>query len=103
MALERPDGSFTPRTTVASQGQGDAFGWSALVEPHVLTMSAYAVEPTELVVFEGHKLREFLEGNRQFGYVVMYNVAKLLAGRLAETREAFVFDRALLDKQMTER
>ncbi len=102
MALERPDGSYTPRTTVASLGPGEAFGWSALVEPHVLTMSAYAIETTELLTLEGHKLRELLDGNKQIGYVVMSNVAKLLAKRLTEAREAFVYDRALLQRQIGE-
>jgi CRP-like cAMP-binding protein len=102
MALERPDGSYTPRTTVASLGAGEAFGWSALVEPHVLTMSAYAIEPTELLMLEGHKVREVLEGNRQVGYVVMSNVAKLLTRRLTEAREALVYDRELLRRQTGE-
>ncbi|MBM4406045.1 MAG: Crp/Fnr family transcriptional regulator [Chloroflexi bacterium] len=102
VALERPDGSHTPRTTVASLGPGDAFGISALVEPHVLTMSAYAVEPSELLLFEGHKLRDILEGNKAVGYVVMRNLAQVLEKRLAGAREAFVYDRALLRRQMSD-
>lgn len=93
MTLERPDGSLTHTTTVASVGQGEAFGWSALVEPYVLTLSAKAVECCELILIEGQKLREVLKRDGDMGYLVMANVAKLLAGRLMRTREAFVYER----------
>ena len=93
MRLERPDGSVTHTATVAGAGPGDAFGWSAVVPPHVLTLSAYAQEPSTLVLVEGEKLRELLHRHTEVGYLVMVNLAKLLADRLAQTREAFVYER----------
>ena len=93
MRLERPDGSVTHTTTVASAGAGDAFGWSAVVPPHMLTLSAFAQEPSTLVLVEGEKLRVLLNRNHDVGYLVMVNVANLLADRLAQTREAFVYER----------
>ncbi len=93
MTMERPDGSVTPPTLVASVGLGETFGWSAIVEPHILTLSARAVERCNLVRVEGEALREVLNKHRELGYLVMVNVAKLLAQRLSETREAFVYER----------
>ena len=93
MRLERPDGSVAGPTTVASIGPGEAFSWSALVEPHILTLSAKAVEPSELLLIGAEAFREALGRYPDLGYLVMVNVAELLAARLAQTREAFVYER----------
>lgn len=93
MRLERPDGSVTHLTTVASAGPGEAFGWPAIVEPHILALSAHAIERSSMVLIEGERLRELLDEHRDVGYLVMANVAKLLAQRLSQTREAFVYER----------
>lgn len=93
MTLERPDGSVVPPTVVASVGPGEAFGWSAVVEPNRFTLSARAVESCDLVRIEGRALMETLDAHRDVGYLVMVNMVNLLASRLAETREAFVFER----------
>ena len=91
--LERPDGSITHPTVVASVGPGEAFGWSALVEPHILTLSAKAVERSELVQIDGPGLRDVLSRFRDLGYPVMVNVSNLLAERWRQAREAFVYER----------
>ena len=46
------------------------------------------------------KLRELLEGNKIVGYTIMSNLTQMLERRLASTREAFVYDRTLLKKQL---
>ena len=97
MSLERPDGSSTGRTAVASIGPGEAFGWSALVQPYQSTLSATAVELCKLIALEGSTLRELLADHRDMGYTVMVNVAGLIAERLAETREALVYDRSYVE------
>ena len=96
MQLSRPDGSATPPTTVASVEPGEALAWSAIVEPHILTMSAKAMENTDLVRIDAAALRRFLSRNRRAGYVVMVNLAKVLADRLHDTREIFVYERSAL-------
>ena len=94
MRIERPDGSVAGPTTVESIGPSDAFGWSALVEPHILTLSAKAVEPSKLLLIEAESFRDVLARHTNVGYRVMVNVAELLAERLAQTREAFVYERS---------
>ena len=97
MILERPDGSSTGRTTVASIGTLEAFGWSALVPPYRGTLSAISIELCTLIAVEGSALSELLSKHRDMGYVVMVNVANLIAERLAETREALVYDRSYVE------
>ena len=85
MSLERPDGSTARPTVVASISPREAFGWSALVQPHVLTLSAKAMLATELVLIEGAGLRRLLDRSPRLGYRVMNNVATLLSERLYGT------------------
>ena len=97
MTLERPDGSSTGPKTVASIGPREAFGWSALVKPYRITLSATSVELSRLIAIEGPALLELLGRHRDIGYLVMANVASLIAERLAETREALVYDRSYVE------
>ena len=99
MTLERPDGSSTGPTAVHSLGPSEAFGWSALVEPYVNTLSATVVEPSRLLRVDRDSLRKMLSLNHDMGYQVMVNLAKLIAERLAETREALVFERSWVEYQ----
>ncbi len=103
MKLARPDGSVTPTITVSSIGPGESFGWSAMVEPQVFTLSAEAVENSELISLDGKKLGVILNQNKETGFHVMLNVSKLLAQRLSETREAFVYERGWLWREKISR
>ncbi|MBI2165758.1 MAG: cyclic nucleotide-binding domain-containing protein [Chloroflexi bacterium] len=93
MSVQRPDGGLTRPAVVAVLGPGEAFGWSAVVAPHVMTMAARALEPSVVGLLEGKALREVLGCYRDVGYVVMCNLAKLLARRLNQTREALLYER----------
>ncbi len=97
MNLERPDGSSTGPKAVASIGPREAFGWSALVQPYRSTLSATAVEMSRLIALEGSTLLEHLGRHPNTGYLVMVNVASLIAELLAETREALVYDRSYVE------
>lgn len=93
MSVQRPDGGVTLPTTVAVLAPGDALGWSALVEPYVLTATARALVPTMLVDVDGQALREFLQRYRDLGYTVMRNLAYLIAQRLTCSRQALIYER----------
>jgi CRP-like cAMP-binding protein len=61
---------------------GGVFGWSCLIEPHVHTATAKAVNKTELIAVDAAPLRFMLERNPSAGLEVMQRLAKLLARRL---------------------
>ena len=94
MELDRPDGSSTGNTTVASIGPGESFGWSALVEPYVGAHSATAVELSRVVAIKAEALLKTLGKRPEVGFLVMSNVASLIAERLVETREALAYHRS---------
>jgi CRP-like cAMP-binding protein len=93
MSVPSPNGGYLPPTVVDTLLPGEAFGWSVLVEPHVFTLSARTIQPSILVLTDGERLRRALESHKDFGHTVMTNLARLLAGRLAKTREALIYER----------
>ena len=67
--------------------QGEAFGWSALVEPCRYTSSAECAERTEVIYTRGADLLKLFNENPRTGYVVMRNLTTIVSARLMEIRE----------------
>jgi CRP/FNR family cyclic AMP-dependent transcriptional regulator len=63
------------------------FGWSALVPPHEMTLSARCVGPCAVLTLPGDGLLALFECDKEMGYRVMRNLAKLVGGRLRVTRQ----------------
>jgi CRP/FNR family transcriptional regulator, cyclic AMP receptor protein len=61
---------------------GDLLGWSALVEPYKMTANGTTTKNTELIRFDGIKLRQLCEKDSAVGYRLVMQIAKLLAHRL---------------------
>ncbi len=64
--------------------KGDLFGWSALIPPHELTMSAYAKTKCEVLSIPGLELKKLCEDEYQLGYNLMYRVATIIGSRLVK-------------------
>jgi CRP/FNR family cyclic AMP-dependent transcriptional regulator len=75
--------------------QGESMGWSAVVEPHLFTLSCLCMDPTKLVAIDAAKLREIISGDLAVGFEVMKAMAKLIASRLTHTRILLIGERAL--------
>jgi len=88
MALprRRSKSELGPPITVGSLGSKEAFGWSAIAAPCVYTMSATATAECTLLRMDAVGFRDVLQRDAASGSVVMANLARLLAGRLALTQ-----------------
>jgi CRP/FNR family transcriptional regulator, cyclic AMP receptor protein len=75
-------GSLTIETLYA----GDAIGWSWLFEPYRWQLDARALEPCELIGFDGVCLRSKCEADHELGYELMRRFAANLVARLQATR-----------------
>ncbi len=71
--------------TIYTVSKGEIFGWSALVPPHRLTASARCKEKAEVIMMNGKDLMDFLEKNRDIGYLVMKNLNSIISSRLSST------------------
>lgn len=73
-------------TAVEVVEKGDAFGWSALVEPYVYTMSARCLTNCQVLALRGDVLRRVMDEDTDLGYELMKRLARLVALRLTYTR-----------------
>ena len=73
--------------TVNTFGPGQIFGWSSLVKQRRFTASARALEPVQAIVIQGNELNALFDRNVHMGFVVMKQLAEVVASRLRHTRE----------------
>jgi CRP-like cAMP-binding protein len=85
-----------PQTiTVEKLARDDSFGWSALVEPRLMTTSARCTRDVDIIAVNGDDLKALLEDYPEIGLIVMENVAKIVRQRLMHTRQRLITERGL--------
>lgn len=75
--------------------QGEAMGWSAVVEPYIYTLSALCIDDVELISFDAFALRKLMTDDCALGLKLMQAIAKTIATRLTHTRIILVGERGL--------
>ena len=88
-----PHGTGSRRTTITVCRTGDVVGWSALVEPHVYTLSAIVWESSKLIKIDAKLLRRALDIYPEMGYKVMKSLSAVTSQRLRQTANALVSER----------
>jgi CRP-like cAMP-binding protein len=76
-----------PLDTVAA---GEACGWSAMIPPHKYTLTACAVEDSELLRIKQTDLRYCCDADPQLGSVVMGNIARIVGRRYERAQRILV-------------
>ncbi len=66
--------------------KGDAFGWSAILEPHQLTASCRGAKSGNFIAIEAEGLRRICDENYACGYHIVRGVSKALRDRLSALR-----------------
>ncbi len=89
-------------TALEVVSKDEFFGWSALVEPYVFTLSARCMTPCTTVAIKGDMLLKTMNDDTLLGYEVMRELCKLISLRLANTRLRLIngIGLALLDKEI---
>ena len=67
-------------------GACDVFGYSALVPPHMASVSAKSLTPCQIIAFDGEALLSIFEEDCRFGYMVMQRIALVMRKRISEIR-----------------
>jgi CRP/FNR family transcriptional regulator, cyclic AMP receptor protein len=67
--------------------RGRIFGWSCLARQQHFTASARALEPAVVLVLRADDLNALFTRNTHLGFVVMKQLAEVIASRLRHTRE----------------
>jgi CRP-like cAMP-binding protein len=73
--------SASKEITMDRKFRGEAFGWSALTEPHVYTLSALAANDTELLRINEKDMMGLCKENSHLGYVLMKTIAEIIGER----------------------
>jgi CRP-like cAMP-binding protein len=73
--------------TIEEVEPGRIFGWSSLVKQRRFTASARALEPVSVVVLDAAELDDLFDHDAHMGFVVMKQLADVIASRLQHTRE----------------
>jgi CRP/FNR family cyclic AMP-dependent transcriptional regulator len=73
--------------TILTVEPGDIIGWSALTPPHRVTSTATALEPVELLAFDGAALRGLLRSDCRLATTVYPRLLQAVSRRLVATRE----------------
>ncbi len=85
VAIEINAGDNGP-VTIQKLGAGDILGWSWLIPPYKWRFDALAVDPTEVISFDGKCLRTKCDDNYEFGYDMMKRMTAVISYRLLNTR-----------------
>ena len=64
--------------------RGDVFGWSSLVPPHSLTMTAVCMKQSTVLAVDGTELTSLMDGNQPLGYEVMKGLVRIISARLRD-------------------
>jgi CRP/FNR family transcriptional regulator len=78
-----PDGE----TIIEEVEPGRIFGWSSMVKQRRFTASVKALEPVKALVMDADKMNALFDRNAHIGFVVMKQLAEVIASRLRHTRE----------------
>ncbi len=79
-----PDGE----TIIEEVEPGRIFGWSSMVKQRRFTASVKALEPVRALVMDADELNALFDRNAHIGFVLMKQLAEVIASRLRHTREA---------------
>lgn len=80
--FDRKLGSALEAKTISSLKPGMPFGWSGLVPPNRYRFSAFSASDTcKVVKIERNDITQRFEKDSRLGYVVMSNVARVVARR----------------------
>ncbi len=86
------------RITVDIVSRNEVFGWSAVIEPHVYTLTAICIQKVKALSIDSTKLRRLLRDNPQTGFEILNGLSKVVASRLADTRHVLISERLLMPK-----
>ncbi len=85
--------------TVYVAANNEVFGWSAIVEPHVYTLTAVCLQNVKVLAINGVRLRSLLNENHEVGHEVSNRLVGVVASRLDETRRLLISERLSPEKR----
>lgn len=77
---------ITRDVTVSTVGEGEVFGWSALIPPNLSTATVKALNSCRILEFDYLELQPIIDGDCCFGHLLTIKAAQIIRDRLREKR-----------------
>ena len=77
---------LTRDVTVSTVGEGEMFGWSALVPPNISTANSKALASCRVLEFDYQALKPVIEEDCCFGHLLTLKAAQVIRNRLRDKR-----------------
>ena len=87
--VSKEDSNGATQVPVDTITKGDVFGWSSLVAPHFLTLSAICVKQSSILAVSGSELNALMDSKHSLGYEVMKGLARVIGARLRDLQVRF--------------
>ena len=88
------------RANVSIVGPGGAVGWSALVAPHVFTVSGICLEPCKFIALDAQQLGELMAQNPQMAYRIMIGIAEMVGTRLRDMTDMLTYFLSIVSHEL---
>jgi len=76
----------TEDLSISTLQNGEMFGWSAIIPPHVTTAAVKAIVPTSVIEFDYQLLTPVFEENCTMGHLLVLKAAQVVRDRLRNLR-----------------
>jgi CRP-like cAMP-binding protein len=77
---------ITRDVTVSTVGEGEVFGWSALIPPNLSTATVKALNPCRVLEFDYLELQPIIDEDCCFGHLLTLKAAQIIRNRLRDKR-----------------
>jgi CRP-like cAMP-binding protein len=83
-------GEVETEITADTKGRGHSVGWSAIISPHVYTLSGICRENVNVLTVDRKTMLSLCEENPHFGFIFMHNIAGLVGSRMKQLQSMFI-------------
>ena len=77
---------ITRDVTVSTVGEGEVFGWSAIIPPNLPTANVKALSSCRVLVFDYQELQPLIDQDCCFGHLLTLKAAQIIRDRLRDKR-----------------
>ena len=77
---------ITQDVTVSTVGEGEVFGWSAIIPPNLSTANVKALTSCRVLVFDYLELQPIIDEDCCFGHLLTLKAAQIIRDRLRDKR-----------------
>jgi signal transduction histidine kinase len=88
------------RANVSIIGPGRAFCWSAVVAPHILTLSSVCLEPCKFIAIDSGRLQAFMEKNPLTACRFMNSITELVGSRLRDATNMLTYFLSIVSHEL---